>query len=202
MNDEQQENWVERLTGANREPAISELRELLVRGLSKSLGNRYDTKIQVEDVVQDALIKILASLDQFEGRSRFTTWAMTIATRVGISELRRKHYKDVSLSSMTTGDDLKIDITTATESSPESGLDRRNLLRRLQELIESELTEKQRAATQGLLDGLPVEEIARRAGSNRNAIYKLVHDARVRLRDGFANSGIKADDVNLILTGE
>ena len=103
---------------------------------------------------------------------------------------------------MTTGDDLKIDIATADDSPPESGLDRRKLLQKLHNLVETELAKKQRAATQGLLDGLPIEEIARRTGSNRNAVYKLVHDARIRLRDGFAESGIKADDVNLILTGE
>ena len=103
---------------------------------------------------------------------------------------------------MTTGNDLKIDIAKIDDGPPDSGLDRRKLLKTLQNLVESELTEKQRAATQGLLDGLPVEEIARRTGSNRNAVYKLVHDARIRLRNGFADSGIKADDVNLILTGE
>ena len=48
------------------------------------------------------------------------------------------------------------------------------------------LTDKQREATQGLLDGLQVEEIARRTNSKRNAVYKLIHDARIRLRDGFA----------------
>ena len=65
---------------------------------------RYGTGLQAEDVVQDALLKILNSLDQFEGRSRFTTWAMTIAMRVGLSELRRKHYADVSLDSMKSGE--------------------------------------------------------------------------------------------------
>lgn len=199
MPDDEQIDWVKRLTNSENEEAVAELRAILVRGLSKSLGNRYNSKIQVEDVAQDALVKILSSLGQFEGRSRFTTWAMTIATRIGISELRRKHYQDVSLDSMTTGSDLKIDIATAVERSPGSGLDRRKLLTTLQGLVETELTGKQRAAIQGLLDGLPIEEIARRSGSNRNAVYKLVHDARTRLRDGFAESGIKADDVNLIL---
>lgn len=68
----------------------------------------------------------------------------------------------------------------------------------LKTLIESRLTDKQREALQGSLDGLPVEEIARRTGSNRNAVYKLIHDARMRLRDGFTEYGITADDVSAI----
>ena len=195
------DNWVQRLQGdeSERDQAIAELRGVLVRGLSKSLSTRYGVGIQAEDVVQDALIKIMASLDEFEGRSRFTTWAMTIATRVGISELRRRHYKDVSLDSMTTDDNLTFEIATADGIPVDNRVDHRDLLMMLQRLVHSELTEKQRAATQGILDGLPIEEIARRTGSNRNAVYKLIHDARMRLRDGFAASGISADDVNSIL---
>ena len=194
------EDWVTRLTGTERErdQAIAELRELLVRGLTKSLATKYGTGLQAEDVVQDALMKILSSLDQFEGRSRFTTWAMTIATRFGISELRRKHYKDLSLDSMTTGDNLTIARPADDEVSLSDGLDRRKMLEVLKSLIEENLTDKQREATQGFLDGLTVQEIARRTGSNRNAVYKLIHDARMKLRDGFTESGITAADVDAV----
>ena len=48
------------------------------------------------------------------------------------------------------------------------------------------------------MDGLPVEEIARRTSSNRNAVYKLIHDARIKLRDGFAELGISPDEFNVI----
>ena len=85
--------WVQRLSGTDpeRELAIKELSALLHRGLTFSLSKKYGGGLQTEDVVQESLIKILKSLETFEGRSKFTTWAMTIATRVGISELRRKH---------------------------------------------------------------------------------------------------------------
>lgn len=194
------DDWVERLTGAEpeRQQAIVELHALLVRGLHKSLATKYGAGLQAEDVVQEALMKILASLDKFEGRSRFTTWAMTIATRVGISELRRKHFRDVSLDSMPTGDNLLSAVLQSDETDASDQIDRMRVLEVLKTLIESRLTVKQREALQGSLDGLPVEEIARRTGSNRNAVYKLIHDARVRLRDGFTENGITADDVNAI----
>jgi RNA polymerase sigma-70 factor (ECF subfamily) len=191
------DDWVERLKSADpiREQAIVELRDLLVRGLHRSLSQKYGTGVQADDVVQDALIKILSSLESFEGRSRFTTWAMTIATRVGISKLRRKHFKDVSLDSMKSGQNL----VAVTDDTPEADeAERQRIVEILKELIENKLTAKQREATQGLLDGLPVEEVARRTNSNRNAVYKLVHDARMRLREGFAEQGISSDEFSVV----
>jgi RNA polymerase sigma factor (sigma-70 family) len=189
--------WVDRLRegSPDRENAVEELRAILVRGLSRSLTNRYGQKIQVEDVAQEALIKILDSLDSFEGRSRFTTWAMTIATRVGISELRRKRFQDVSLESITDADGLKIEIAVDSATPTEDQMERKSILKILDDLIQSKLTDKQRQAIQALLAGLPVEEIASRTDSNRNAVYKLVHDARLKLRQGLERFGIDAESI-------
>jgi len=194
---ETKDDWVERLTSDDsvRDEAIAELRALLVRGLAGSLTQKYGSGIQADDVVQDALLKILASLDSFEGRSRFTTWAMTIATRVGLSKLRRKHFKDVSLDALTANTNL---MAVANEATTAEQLDRQRIIEMLNKLIENRLTAKQRQATQGLLDGLPVEEIARRTDSNRNAVYKLVHDARLRLREALAENGVSADEFNAV----
>ena len=74
-----QDTWLRRLQSTEREKAIEELRGYLVRGLSRSLRHRYGGKIQVEDIVQVALLKILDSLGTFQHRSRFETWAMAIA---------------------------------------------------------------------------------------------------------------------------
>lgn len=194
------EDWTVRLTavGPERDVAIVELTRLLVRGLSRSLPHHYGGGLSVEDVAQEAILKILASLDQFAGRSRFTTWAMTIATRIGISELRHRYYRSVSLEAKME-ENLRIDLPAPEPPSPGGDLDRHSLLAMLKRLIETVLTEKQKQATQGVLEGLPVEEIARRTGSNRNAVYKLVHDARMQLRDGFEAAGISASDVNAVL---
>ncbi|MBB3206813.1 RNA polymerase sigma-70 factor (ECF subfamily) [Rhodopirellula rubra] len=194
------DDWVRRLSsnGAEREDAIEELTRLLVRGLSKSMSNRYGNAVQPDDVVQEAMLKILDSLDTFAGRSRFTTWAMTIATRVAISEMRRKHYQDVSLDSITSGENLSFEIAAGPSMRDEEQIDRAKVLSTLHQLIESELSVKQREAIQALLSGLPVEEIASRTGSNRNAVYKLIHDARVRLKSGLERSGLMADDFNAI----
>lgn len=196
-----EDRWLERLTDEDqREAAVAELRELILRGLSRSLNHRYGSTFNAEDVVQEAMIKILNSLNQFQGRSRFTTWAMTVATRVGISSLRRKHFQDVSLDSMSGDDSLKIELAVEESEPPADKLDRRAILQKLQELIDSVLTDKQKIAVRAQLEGMPVEEIASRTQSNRNAVYKLVHDARSRLRAGLEQAGILADDVNAIFT--
>lgn len=193
------DEWVQRLQSddaAVKDAALGELRDLLIRGLSRSLNNHYGTrKFNPEDVVQDALMKVLGALDSFEGRSRFTTWAMTIATRVGISELRRRHCQELSLEGIAAGDSLRIELADGGQPEAGDGMDRQVILVKLQELIDSVLSDKQRLAIRGLLEGLPIEIIAERTGSNRNAVYKLVHDARAKLRKGFQQSGIAEDEI-------
>jgi RNA polymerase sigma factor (sigma-70 family) len=191
-----QDDWVRRLKSEEgRDAAIRELTSLLVRGLTRSLAGRYGSTLQPEDVAQEAILRILETLDTFQGRSLFTTWAMTVATRVGISELRRKHYQSVSLDSMASGDNLVITLLSRDEPSDARSIEREQMIDKLRHMIDTELSDRQREAVQGLLDELPIEVIAERTGSNRNAVYKLIHDARLKLRAGFQDSGICADDI-------
>lgn len=189
--------WIIRLRSRDtqeRDEAISELRNNLVRGLSRSFSQRYTAGLQAEDVAQEALIRILKSLDQFSGRSRFTTWAMTVAIRLGISEMRRKRYQDVSLDAYQS-EAVSVTLVAPDDSlSTQQRLDQQTMVEKLQQLIESSLTPKQRGAIQASLDGVPVEVIAEKTGANRNSIYKLVHDARVKLRRALEEAGISATD--------
>ena len=123
---------------------------------------------------------------------------MTIATRVGLSEYRRRHSKDISLDGISGDESLKFEFADTDSTNVGQHVDQQSILRKLHELIQRELSDKQRLAIRGLLEGLPVEEIASRINSNRNAVYKLVHDARTKLRNGFEKSGIVAEDINAI----
>ena len=94
--------WIRdlRAGGHVQAEAITDLRAP-ARGLAKGFQARGDTdQAFVEDVVQQALMHILDHLDQFQGRSRFTTWAMAITVRLAMSALAWK-WQDVSLESMT-----------------------------------------------------------------------------------------------------
>ena len=189
-------SWVDRLDESHpdREAAIAQLRGILVRGLKAALASKGADAEFCEDIAQDSLIKILNKLDTFEGRSKFTTWAMSIAIRTGISGFRKKHFKDVSLDAITE-DGMRFDPADLGQANPDSGIERVAILTKLQELIENELTDKQRTVVRALLGGMPVEEIATRTESNRNAVYKLFHDARQRLKRGFLTANFSESDM-------
>jgi len=192
-------DWVEKLKSeSDRDEAIGKLREVLMRGLRGAFFRRGQDEAFCEDICQESLIRIMKNIDSFEGRSKFTTWAISIAIRVGISELRRRHHKDVSLDAITSGDDMKIELAVAEEDVSGNALDQRVILATLSDLIENQLTDKQRTVVRALLGGMPVEEIARRTGSNRNAVYKLFHDAKQRLKSGFEKSDFSLSEIESV----
>ncbi len=196
-------DWTQRLSseGAIRDEAISQLREILVRGLRKSLSNRGVDDAFVEDIVQDALLRILASLNTFEGRSRFTTWAMAIAVRTAIGEMRRRHFKDVSLEQIVGENGLSLELEDADNVSTADQMDKQALYDELRRRIDTELTERQQTVIHALLGGMPVETIADRMGTNRNAVYKMMHDARMKLKNAFESAGVSGEEIQGILAG-
>jgi len=186
--------WLAALGGeglAARE-AFRDLTSVLRRNLSRALGNRAGVdETALEDFVQEALMKITRNLDSFRGDSRFTTWATAIAVRTALTTLRRAHWKNVSL------DEMALDRLEHGESMPtqEQDSQRQEVVHLLYKLIEEELTPRQREAVLGSLAGVPQAILMERLGLNRNALYKLEHDARKKLRAGLERNGIRAEDV-------
>ena len=182
------EEWVEALSDPVSEDALTDLRNILLRGLRASLSNRVKTDLDAitEDFAQEALIKIIKSVGAFRGESRFTTWAQKIAIHVAFTELRRRRWKDISLQDIVEtpeGDEYTPAILTDPSTSPELETTQHDIMAIVAELIETELTERQRTAMMAVLQGgMPMEEVALRLGTNRNALYKLIHDARRRLQ--------------------
>lgn len=185
-----------RACGLVQAEAITDLRGLLLRGVAKSFQARGDIdQAFLEDVVQQALVHILDHLDQFQGRSRFTTWAMAITVRLAMSALRRQRWQDVSLESMTEPIERALALDRDDTTSPAQHAEQHAIVETLRRLIEEALTDTQRMAMTAELGGMPLEEIARRLGSNVNAVYKLLHDARKRLKHGLETAGYTAEDV-------
>jgi len=184
-----------RADGPVQARALADLRAQLIRGVGAGLRSHPQVDAAfLEDVVQDALVRILDRIDQFEGRSRFLTWATAIAIRIGLTELRRRRWKDVSLDTFL--EDSSDQAGPSEPSNAEGHSDRRALVGKMQELMANALTEKQRRVLVAELHGLPQQEIARELGSNRNAVYKLTHDARKRLKRGLEEAGYRADDIH------
>ena len=196
--DRDNQTWLIQLRskGSDQQAALSDLRESLLRGLRRALTNRpLSDDAFLDDTVQDSLVRILDRLDQFEGRSRFLTWATSIAIHVALSELRRRRWKDVSLGDVTGDESVTRQEAIGDELTPDAQWERRAIFETMYALIESDLTEKQRTALLAELKGMPLDEISRHLGSNRNAVYKLTHDARKRLKRGLEAAGYTADDL-------
>ena len=184
------DDWVADLSGERASAALSDLRQILMRGLRASIGSTADN--QREDFVQEALVRIAANLNSFRGDSRFETWAMALAIRVALSELRRARWKDVSLDEMVQAGRL-FPVTAPTNHEANQ------LMSAMNEAIQKDLTPKQREAVLAELGGAPPDEIARRLGTNRNALYKLVYDARIRLKETILQHGWTVADIHRIL---
>jgi RNA polymerase sigma-70 factor (ECF subfamily) len=79
---------------------------------------------------------------------------------------------------------------------PESTVEGQDMMEHLKRIIAEELTEKQRQAMIAIsIKGMPLEEVARQMGTNRNALYKLMHDTRLRLKRRLAQEGLTPEDV-------
>jgi len=189
--------WVADLQ-AEDESALSDLRSALFHNLRRGVPQRAKDESFLEDIAQDALIRILDRLHQFEGRSRFLTWATSIAIRIAFSELRRSRWKDVSLDEIMSESEFVPEHMVVRDASSDVAIAQRAILNSMQKSIQNDLTEKQRTALLAELKGMPQDEIARHLGSNRNAIYKLTHDARKKLRKGLESAGYTAEDANSV----
>jgi RNA polymerase sigma-70 factor (ECF subfamily) len=147
---------------------------LLRRALGRSFGGQLGDG-DLDDLTQESLLKIHERVHTFEGRSLFTTWAVSIAVNCAFSELRRRRHQHVSLEDAMQQGAAALVQAAVTNSEP----DREAQLR---EAIDTVLTARQREAMLALLGGLPLAEMARRLSTSQGAIYKLLHDARRRLK--------------------
>jgi RNA polymerase sigma-70 factor, ECF subfamily len=199
------EEWLEelRISGPRRDTALDDLRAILANGLRRGLVSQVDPSMPefeslVDDFVQETLLKILDNLDSFAGRSLFTTWANKIALNIALTELRRKRWRDASLQQLTESDEGEYTPSFIADSAPqpEESAERREMLAYVVRLINDELTDRQRTAlTATLVHGKPLSEVAYMMNSNQNAMYKLLFDARRRLKERLTEDGLTPEDV-------
>lgn len=201
------EQWLQDLRAAG-EPhgqALRDLGQVLAKGLPFALAgwlDRDDPRLAalIDESVQEALVRILDRLDTFEGRSRFTTWANKVALRIALTELRRQRWKDVSLE--TLAEAAGSGVLGGAPGSTERTVEQSEMMDRVGRMLQEELTDRQRdALTAVAIRGIPVDAVADKMGMTRNALYKLLHDARLRLKRRLARDGWTPQDV-LDLFGE
>jgi RNA polymerase sigma-70 factor, ECF subfamily len=175
---------VARLHGVLRRAALHELRRRRAR-LPGLVGPELDDV--AEQCADDALVNILSRIDDFKGLSRFTTWAYKFAIFEVSSKLARHAWQRRPPSR----EDLEMEeLPDRLAPRPSERAERREQLAVLREAIETQLTARQRHVFVAIaLNDVPIDVLALELGSNRNAIYKNLFDARRKLRESLAAAG-------------
>jgi RNA polymerase sigma-70 factor (ECF subfamily) len=199
--DPESREWLRSLRagGATRDEAIARLHALLLRAARFEVGRRRPTLPHLrgddlDDVANqaadDALVSVLARLDDFRGASRFTTWVYKFALYEAAVKLRKRAWqgREVPL------DPERWSLLSDTGLEPEAELEQSELLSTVQESIGQVLTPHQRRVLVALaVNGVPIDVLAERLGTTRGALYKTLHDARRKLRKHLDDRGLPLD---------
>ena len=205
------EEWLYALnaSGEIQEAAILDLRDLLLRAtlyfFSRNLGDfngidRGEILQRAEDCAQEALIAVMNNLADFRGDSRFTTWAYKFAINISLMKTRRERWKGRSLDQFSFLHDGRLFEWERQELSPGGTPDRFAIQDEisdiLRDVIEHDLTEKQRdVLIMMVFNEVPMDEVVQRLGTNRNAIYKMLHDARRKLKSRLQARGFEVGEL-------
>jgi RNA polymerase sigma-70 factor (ECF subfamily) len=194
--DPESREWLRdlRAGGATAEEAVARLHALLLRAARFEVNRqratlphgRAETDELAREAADDALVSIQARLGDFRGESRFTTWAYKFALLEAAVKLRQRAWQERELPTASEGMNLLADVRLA----PDIALEQRQLFDTVREGI-ADLTPHQRDVLVALaLNGVPIDVLAERLLTTRGALYKTLHDARVKLRRHVAEAGL------------
>jgi RNA polymerase sigma-70 factor, ECF subfamily len=188
-----------RTEGPVRDDAIARLHSLLLRATRFEVARRRAALPHVrgndlDDVAQqaadDALMSVLARLDDFRGESRFSTWVYKFGLLEAAVKLRRRAWqgREVPLEPENWG------LFSSAGLEPGDEAEQSELLTTLKQAIGEALTPHQRRVLVAVaLNGVPIDVLAERLNTNRGALYKTLHDARRKLRRQLERSGLALD---------
>ncbi len=195
--DDESSAWLRRLGGDGRDRAAAErdLHRQLVRiALAEVRRRQPGTTVagpELDDIAYqaaaDAMLAILAKLGDFRGESRFTTWAYRFVILEVSSKLGRHYWRrpPVALDAAQwerLPDRFGLD--------PERHAEAAAVLAEVRRVVEEEMTDHQRRVfTAIVVDGIPLDALAAKLGLRRNALYKVVFDARRKIRRALAANG-------------
>jgi RNA polymerase sigma-70 factor, ECF subfamily len=182
---------------ARDEDTVARLHALLLRAARFEVSRRKpllphvrggDLDDLAEQAADDALVSVLRRLDDFRGASRFTTWAYKFALYEAAVKLRKRAWQGREVPLEPEGWSL----LSSAGLAPEAEAEQRELVETLQIAIDDALTPHQRRVLVALaVNGVPIDVLAERLGTNRNALYKTLHDARRKLRRELTAKGFE-----------
>ncbi len=181
--------------GPRRDEAVARLHGLLLRAAKFEVFRRQGSLPQLsaaeldelaQDAADDAAVSVLRRLGDFRGDSSFRTWAYKFALLEAAVKVRRRAWRDREVTLAPERWESLAHLGPGPEDDVESGA----LLEAVRDGIRTALTPRQRQVLVAVvLEGVPTDVLAERLDSNRNALYKLLHDARRSLRAHVAAAG-------------
>jgi RNA polymerase sigma-70 factor, ECF subfamily len=191
--DDASREWLRalRADGATRDEAVARLHALLLRAArfeaARRRGRLPHLRDELEEIAHeaagDALISVLAHLDDFRGESRFTTWVYKFAVLETAAKLRKRAWQGREVPLELD----RWDLFASVELPPDEQVEQSELLSTLRTAIGEVLTPHQRRVLVALtLNGVPIDVLADRLDTTRGALYKTLHDARCKLRSHLA----------------
>jgi RNA polymerase sigma-70 factor (ECF subfamily) len=184
-----------RADGSVRQQAVAQLHALLLRAARFELNRRRgqfprlhdELEVIAHEAAGDAVVSVLGRLDDFRGESRFTTWAYKFVLLETGVKLRKRAWQGREVPLERDAGDLLASIRLR----PDEQVEQSELLSALQTGIREVLTPHQRRVLIALaLNDVPIDVLADRLGSTRGALYKTLHDARLKLRAHLASCGL------------
>lgn len=151
-----------------------------------------------EDCAQEAMAAIVQRLHTFRGESHFTTWAYTFAVNTALVAARRERWASVPLDRILDGSETPSSAAggDASATDPEQRALQAEVIAAIRDGIEHHLTGRQQELLRAVVfEQVPLDEMVRRWGSNRNALYKLLHDARRKLKRHLAARGFDVEEM-------
>ncbi|HVX46305.1 MAG TPA: sigma-70 family RNA polymerase sigma factor [Mycobacteriales bacterium] len=199
-----EESWLLDLRGEEpkRGAATTRLHENLLRIARAELRRRGPqpaiTGPELDDLAHqaadDALLAIMTKLDQFRGESRFTTWAYKFVVLEVSAKLGRHFWRRPTVT-MTVEDWERLPDRLG--ARPEEHAQWGDLIAAVRRAVENDLTERQREIFVAIvIKGVPLETLTIEFGTNRNAIYKTMFDARRKLRRILVANGYLTGDID------
>lgn len=209
------EEWLADLRDEERrDEALADLREYLLRAVFLYLDRHREDLIHLdrrelehlaEDFAQEALLQVQANLDTFRGKSKFTTWAYPFVINVAAGELRLHRWRTLSIEMLVAEEEVPLFrfLSDRETPDPETAAARNQILELIRRIIDYELTERQRFALVNVhFKGVPMAEVARQLNTTPNNVYKLLHDARKKLKRGLERRRYSRADVLAIFSDQ
>ena len=187
--------WVASLREMRNEQAVERLHGLLLRIARKELGRRSTGSRlcgpEIDDiahqVTSDAVLLITRRIHEFRGESRFTTWAYKFVVFEVSSKLGRHFWTNPSRG-LDPPDWNRLPDRFGVR--PADAAETKDLIQAVRASVENCLTDRQREVFVAIVvEGVPLDALVDRMGTNRNAIYKVMFDARQKLRKDLAAGG-------------